>query len=247
MKFSHRLHRALSPIIYNDGWALVPPKIAPNWPQRKYLRSLLKQLNIDCVIDVGANVGQYGNELRMIGYNGLIISFEPAPDCFAALSKRASPDPLWHTVNLALGAEPGEVMFNEMNVSLFNSFRLPSANETDLFAAENCVKRQTKVAVEKLENVLPELQKKYGFHNIFLKMDTQGFDLQVFDGAKAVHSKIAALQSELPVKRIYQDSPSWRDAIAVYEGAGFELSALFPVNPKMAELIEMDCYLVLAS
>jgi FkbM family methyltransferase len=244
MKFAHRLHRALSSVLYKNGGAIVLPKIAPHWPQRKFLRSLLQRLDIDCVIDVGANVGQYGNELRMIGYDGQIVSFEPAPDCFALLSRRAETDPHWHAVNLALGAQAGAAMFNEMKASVFNSFRLPSAKETDLFSTENAVIRQTEVAVERLDIVLPQLRAKYGFRNIFLKMDTQGFDLQVFSGATAILPEIVAMQSELPVKRIYEDIPSWRDAIAVYEEAGFELSALYPVNPSMAELVEMDCYLV---
>jgi FkbM family methyltransferase len=230
--------------LYKSGGAIVLPKIAPHWPQRKFLRSLLQKLDIDCVIDVGANVGQYGNELRMIGYSGTIISFEPSPDCYAQLAARSASDPQWHAVNLALGAEAGVATFNEMSSSVFNSFRLPSETETDLFSGENKVVRQTKVAVERLDIVLPKLRVKHGFGNVFLKMDTQGFDLQVFAGATGIHNEIAAMQSELPVKRIYQDTPSWRDAIAVYEAAGFQLSALFPVNPGMEALVEMDCYLV---
>jgi FkbM family methyltransferase len=246
MKFAHRLHRILSPILYKNGGAFVLPKIAPIWPQRKFLRSLLKKLQIDCVIDVGANVGQYGNELRMIGYDGQIFSFEPAPDCFAQLSARCASDPHWHAINLALGTQPGHALFNEMQASVFNSFKLPSASETSLYKKENSVLRQTSVAVDRLDVILPALQTQYKFQNIFLKMDTQGFDLQVFEGATAAHHLITALQSELPVKRIYQDVPAWRDALAVYENSGFELSALFPVNPSIAELIEMDCYLVRA-
>ncbi len=244
MKLAHRLHRALSPVIYKSGGAIVLPKIAPNWPQRKFLRSLLKKLDIDCVIDVGANVGQYGNELRMIGYSGTILSFEPSPDCHAQLSARTLGDPRWHAINLALGAQAGEAEFNEMRNSVFNSFRLPSAEETRLFAGENIVVRKTKVPVERLDAVLPKLRAEFGFRKVFLKMDTQGFDLQVFAGATNILHEIAAMQSELPVKRIYKDTPAWRDAVAVYEGAGFELSALFPVNPGMDALVEMDCYLV---
>ena len=66
------------------------------------------------VLDVGANAGQYGRELRTLGYRGRIVSFEPQPGPFAALEAASTADPAWTAVLLALGAEAGTA---QMNVS----------------------------------------------------------------------------------------------------------------------------------
>lgn len=242
MKLVHRIHQALSPLIYGDRLALVPPSVNANWPERQFLRQLLTQQRVDAVFDVGANVGQYAIELRLIGFRGPIFSFEPS-SCFAALQQRAADDPDWHVFNVALGAEPGVATFHEMGASVFNSFLAPSTDETAAYAGANDIARTVTVTVETLATVLPRLQQQYGFRRPFLKMDTQGFDVQVFRGATAVHDRIVALQSELSIKRIYRDAPLWTDVIAEYTAAGFDLARLFAVNPTQDTLLECDCFM----
>src|SRR5579863_3319899 len=97
-----------------------------SWPQKSFLRRFLTNRNVDCVLDVGANSGQFGSELRVIGYRGLIVSFEPDPDVFIQLQARAANDPRWICKNLALGAEQGALQLNRMARSEFNSFFKPT-------------------------------------------------------------------------------------------------------------------------
>ena len=58
-----------------------------------HLRKLFSHLQINCVLDVGANQGQYGRFLRQTGYQGWIISFEPSPADFQVLAERSAADP----------------------------------------------------------------------------------------------------------------------------------------------------------
>ena len=45
----------------------------------------LQRQEIDAVIDVGANIGQYGRRLRAAGWSGPILSYEPIPELHEAL------------------------------------------------------------------------------------------------------------------------------------------------------------------
>ena len=77
----------------------------PTWEQRR--ERLFETLGTDLVLDVGANAGQYGVEIRRNGYTGRIVSFEPASETFARLREACHADPLWTARQLAMGSEPG--------------------------------------------------------------------------------------------------------------------------------------------
>ncbi len=83
------------------GWDLVR---YPGGRHADHLRGLLLvELGVDLVIDVGANVGQYGTQLRDWGYRGRIMSFEPMRDEYAALSRLAEADGNWDTTRCSPG------------------------------------------------------------------------------------------------------------------------------------------------
>src|SRR5687767_14914990 len=75
--------------------------IVNEWRKNRF--KLIHNHNIDLILDVGANDGHFGLELRANGYKGQIISFEPLLDAFAILKERASHDPSWQALNYAIG------------------------------------------------------------------------------------------------------------------------------------------------
>ena len=83
----------------------------------------------------------------------------------------------------------------------------------------------------------------------YLKLDTQGFDLDVFAGAGDAIRRFVGMQSELALMEIYKGMPRMQDALAAYEGAGFEVAALYPVSrqTRTARVLEYDCVMVRAS
>ena len=89
---------------------------------------LLERLGTNCVLDVGANKGQYAQKLRRMGYRHHIVSFEPVPQDFAILQKAASRDPKWHLFNVALGSAEESRSFNVIGptgVTVLSSFLEP--------------------------------------------------------------------------------------------------------------------------
>src|SRR4051794_15879966 len=95
-------------LLANRGWDV---RRLPTAPAQKR-RALMERHNVDLVIDVGANVGQYATRLRQAGYSGRIVSFEPLPDAFADLARAAADDPLWDVRNAALGSCEDEIEFH---------------------------------------------------------------------------------------------------------------------------------------
>ncbi len=75
--------------------------------------------------------------------------------------------------------------------------------------------------VRRLDRLLPELLTDLATARLFLKMDTQGFDRQVFDGAKGVLPHIVGLQSELPVIPIYDGMTGWLEALFAFTQVGY--------------------------
>jgi hypothetical protein len=117
-------------LIDRVGHAVVVEAIA-SWrlvrlPLARHLARLFKVYDIRCVLDVGANTGQYRDFLRReVGFDGLVISFEPISSVFQALAERASSDLQWKVLNLALGAVDEERVLNVMAASDLSSLLQP--------------------------------------------------------------------------------------------------------------------------
>jgi FkbM family methyltransferase len=185
----------------------------------------LAHRGISVVIDVGANEGQYGMQLRRLGYRGRIISFEPNKESFRRLRQLAARDNSWETFGLALGDKTEERNLNITVESVFSSF-LESAREQDVAGLAASAERQ-KIPVERLDNLLPQLCAVTD--RVFLKTDTQGFDHQVVEGAGGVLDQLQGIQIELSLAPFYQNQPLIGDTIEFLREKGFALWAVQPV------------------
>lgn len=205
------------------------------------LRRFLQYFAIDCVFDVGANEGMYGHLLREIGFKGTIISFEPSPDVFEELKRAAAQDDHWHTMHLALDVTSRMIEFNVMRDSQFSSLHKPSQDGGDL-AHKNAVVRTVEVLTNTVNDLYDDLKRRFGFSRPFLKMDTQGHDMDVFRGATRVISNFVGLQSELSIVPLYEGVPIFTESLAEYERHGFKLNAFVPNNAgHFPDLREFDC------
>src|SRR6266511_3295949 len=113
------IRSSLRRLVRRFGYDVAPfrPVDCPNLRRQ----ILLDAYRIDTVIDVGANVGQYGRRLRDAGYRGQILSFEPIPDAFHALESQAVADPRWTCEQVAVGAVDGEAMLHVSGNSVSSS------------------------------------------------------------------------------------------------------------------------------
>lgn len=214
--------------------------------EENHLRRLFSHYNVDCVFDVGANYGQYAEMLRnQVGFKGLIISFEPIPAAAAALREKAKGDPKWIVEEQALASHDGEQSLNIMSNSQFTSLSTPRHDEVDIFRNLNKVEKSVTVKTETLITAYHRLKEAHNFQRPFLKMDTQGYDVEIVMHSKPILKEFIGLQSELAVKKIYQNSVDFREALTIYEDCGFALSAFVPNNAgHFPQLIEIDCIMI---
>jgi len=216
---------------------------------QEHLALLLTRRRISCVLDVGANQGQYGLGLRRLGYQGHIVSFEPVASIYRILSEAARGDPKWMTFQHALGRTESRRTIYVPHSTVFSSLLRPNQQAMELFGKRAALTRPEEVDVRRLDSVLGELGPGVDISRVLLKIDTQGFDLEVFAGLRSSTGGIAAIQSELSVIPLYDGMPHMLEAIAVYESSGFAISGIYPVSVDEESLraIEFDCMMVRTS
>jgi hypothetical protein len=99
--------------------------------------------------------------------------------------------------------------------------------------------------VSRLDELFPSLMVNAAAAKVFLKMDTQGYDLHVFEGAAGCISQIRGLVSEISVRPLYKDQPHYLESLVTYEQAGFDLYHLSVVNRETGGgLQELNAYLM---
>lgn len=210
----------------------------------EHLAWVLRKLRIDCVLDVGANRGQFARRLRRLGFTGQIASFEPVPDLVADLRSAAADDPRWRVFPYALGEEDGSAEIHVVPGKM-SSMREPSDFGREWASKLRDTHPET-IEVRRLDSVLDEATEGLPAPRILLKLDTQGFDLQAFRGAGGRQAELLALQSELACVPIYDGMPRMPQQLSEYEAAGFEISGMFPVtrHRQSMRVIEFDVLMV---
>lgn len=212
------------------------------YPEILALRRFTQAMQVDALFDVGANYGQYAQMLRQdVGFGGHIFSFEPNPDVFAALRKTAERDPRWHVYNMALSDFDGVAPFHIMAAHQFSSIERPAEGLDEVFAPRNRVERTVEMQCRRLDGLIDELLAPYALSRPFLKMDTQGHDRSVCEGASASLPRMLGVQTELAVRPLYAGATGYRDMIAYLEARGFVPNAMFANNKgHFPLLVEMD-------
>lgn len=221
----------------------------PPEPPRDFLEEhvveLIRHLGVELLIDVGANEGQFVSRVRRAGFEGRVVSFEPLPSAFARLTERAARDPNWECLPVALGHVRETRVLYEARASVLSSMLPSSRFAAEIFARQADVANRIDVEVRTLDEMWTEIHRGGSAPRCFLKMDTQGFDLEVFRGAAPRMDSIWGLQSELSLRALYEGMPSHLDALATYRAAGFCETGFFPVFRDESTLLlgEVDCVL----
>lgn len=249
---SRAIQRLAAKLGYFNGTtdaSLATAKIALRVAHEVLLRRVLSDYAIDCVIDVGANRGQFGRMIRNAGYTGPLVSFEPIQEQFEVLRDIALGDSMWQVRNEAVGDADGTIALHIMERSEFSSVLLPSESQPAQFSKRNAIMETRNVPLRRLDSVCEQIPVLVSSKRILLKIDTQGADLAVFRGASGIVERIAAIQTELAAVPIYEGMPNMGECQSFYDRAGFTPTSLVPVSREDGTLavVEFDCLLVARS
>jgi FkbM family methyltransferase len=195
--------------------------VSDPYPAR--IAATLAHFGVTTVLDVGANIGQYATALRSSGYRGAIVSCEPLSDAFAHLQRRAAHDPRWEPLNTAVGATPGTAEINVSANSYSSSLLAMTAAHTTAAPGSETVSTETVPVI-----TVAELAADRGLDpaQTLLKIDTQGFEAPVLDGAGPLLGQLAAISLELSFVPLYEGQQLFDDLVARLRGAGYLLYAL---------------------
>jgi len=201
------------------------------------LLTFMDRVGVDLVLDVGANSGQFAERLRQGGFRGMIISFEPQSSAFEVLQAKCNQDNAWSCHRLALGDRHDEASINLSENSVSSSF-LPVRKWTVEAERSISYTGRERVSVRRLDAVVPRLTNA---KRIFLKVDTQGFERRVVEGARTIFDRIAMVQLELAWKPSYEGQAELTVMTDLMSERGFEPIAVDPAWTDSAGIIrEID-------
>jgi FkbM family methyltransferase len=220
------------------GYDLTPRAKAKS-PHAQLL-AVLAHFRITCVLDVGANVGQYGATLRTWGWRGRIVSFEPQAAAHAALARRAAADPAWQVApRMALGKHEGEVEI-EVSAESDMSSILPQSPLLRRISPSSVVVRKETVPLRRLDEVAgPYLRQG---DRVFLKLDTQGYEAEALAGAARLLERLAGIQLEMSLVPLYEGARDFRGLLDDLAALGFEPYLLLAgyFERKLARQLQVD-------
>jgi FkbM family methyltransferase len=179
----------------------------------KFSRFFLHSLGLEprTVVDVGVNYGT--PDLYASFPKAKFLLLDPHPVNFQACM-RLFPNLSYDFMQCAAGSAPGKTSFSVAPVSGHSSMM----SRSDYSSATAVGEKQ--VEVVRLDHVLVErgYPAPYG-----IKVDTEGFELEVLKGAEGVLPNVEFIIAELSIKRIFKDGYRFSEVIEYLGAQGFEL------------------------
>lgn len=201
---------------------------------------LLRHHGVDCVWDIGANAGQYGQVLRAAGYTGRIVSFEPLSAAFAKLSARAARDPAWSCVHAGFGDAAGRFAMHVAANSQSSSL-LPMLDLHREAAPHAHYVGTEQVRIETLDEYCVAHAGLLGGRT-FLKIDAQGYESRILAGGAKTLPALAGLQMEMSLQALYEGEKLLPELLRDAQTLGFRLESLELgfVDPKTGRQLQVD-------
>ncbi len=236
MSTKNQILKVIRSIVNPIGYDIV--KYKTSYPAHIVLDHL-KMNNIETILDVGANAGQYSRELRKAGFKGRIISFEPASMAYRDLKMIALRDKNWQTFNFALGESGGVASIHISGHSPSSSILPMTDLHYDASPGSEYLNDE-EIEIKTLDSIYDTLG--IGSENVFLKVDTQGYEKKVLEGGQRALSLIKGIQLELSASELYEGEEIYYSVCRFVEERNFRLVRIIPgfTHKGTHEMLQFD-------
>ena len=182
---------------------------------------------MQCVVDIGANVGDWTHELLRLHVPERMLVIEPDPRLTSGLRARFKAFPSIQIHNVALGAKEGILPFYQMAQSDMNSLLKPTEEAHQTYGAITAIENTIEVPVKTLDSLTTDIPSID-----LLKLDVQGFEQHVLQGSTATMQRTQAVLLELNFMSHYQGDLRFHELDRLMNDMGFALSNYSPPARK---------------
>ena len=206
---------------------------------------LADRIGLNSILDVGANVGQFRNKVRSFAYNGRVISFEPQQTAHQQLVQSAGNNPDWIIYpRCALGDVTGTAKINLAGNSQSSSLLPMRGRHIEAWPETRYVGAE-EVPVKTLSQVFADDPELFAGRHV-LKMDAQGYELNILKGAEDVLGQIDIVMLEASLVTLYDGEPTVATLLNHLEGRQFDCYAICPgfSDAKNFQMLQVDMLFV---
>lgn len=234
------MRRLVKRVLQSCGWEL--RRRPTSRSEEDVLTAFLAAVRPDAVLDVGANTGQFAALIGRAGYSGTIISFEAIPDVHEILSRNARQNRNWIVAPCAALGSKRDTLDINVSENTLSSSLLPMRELHSSAAPESRYIARRQVEVRRLDEIAKPLIPEHA--TLLLKIDTQGYEREVIDGASGILDQVFGIQVELSLAPLYTGAPTFIEMTGLIEALGFDFFGITPVfhDPRTGRLLQVDGY-----
>lgn len=184
---------------------------------------LLKSLNFNTIIDIGANRGQFSLLARGCFPFANIISFEPLPEPAKIFKNIFSADIQTKLFETAIGPETKETVMHLSARDDSSSLLAISSLQEENFPGTNEI-GTVNIKVAPLDNFLNQSDI---IGPALLKLDVQGFELEALTGCESFLENFDMIYCECSFIELYSSQKLAKDIILWLSNRGFHLEGVY--------------------
>lgn len=186
-------------------------------------QAVLKNLDLDFILDVGANRGQFALISRKIFPDAIIHSFEPLSKPAEIFKQVFQQDQLITLHECALGREKTVREIHVTRDDDSSSLLAVNRVQSELFPGSVEVGKSSVLVMTLKEAInIQEISSK-----AFLKIDVQGYEMEVLLGCEEALEKIAYIYVECSFVELYSGQPLAYEVISWLLNKNFSLCGVY--------------------